>query len=169
MVTVVAMAVTVVMVVAMVTMVLVATVVVWRRETAMAATVAGVNHRDADGKDERDARGEMAQRCKRVVCTRDVPHKLIVERARGAPALLGPGVPSGSSSSSIRPQGWSVMTLSGVGREPRFTVTTPAVKHNRERKNGLTFTFSRSLPHHSTVSESGSASTPEVPALWIKS
>ena len=118
--TVVAMAVTVVMVVAMVTMVLVATVVVWRRETAMAATVAGVNHRDADGKDERDARGEMAQRCKRVVCTRDVPHKLIVERARGAPALLGPGVPSGSSSSSIRPQDWSVMTLSGVGREPRL-------------------------------------------------
>ena len=52
-VTVVAMAVTVVMVVAMVTMVLVATVVVWQRETVMAATVAGVNHRDAEGTDER--------------------------------------------------------------------------------------------------------------------
>jgi hypothetical protein len=69
-VTVVAMAVTVVMVVAMVTMVLVATVVVWRRETAMAATVAGVNHRD--GTDER-ARGERWRSgargwCARVMC-----------------------------------------------------------------------------------------------------
>ena len=63
--------VTVVTVVAVVTMVLVATVVVWRRATAMAATVAGVNHRDADGE---DARAEMAQRCRRVVCTRDLPH-----------------------------------------------------------------------------------------------
>jgi hypothetical protein len=72
-VTVVAMAVTVVTVVAVVTMVLAATVVVWRRET-MAATVAGVNHRDADGEDERVRRGEMAQWCRRVVCTRDVPH-----------------------------------------------------------------------------------------------
>ena len=71
-VTVVAMAVTVVMVVAMVTMVLVATVVVWRRETAMAATVTGVNHRDADGTDER-ARWERWRsgargRCARVMC-----------------------------------------------------------------------------------------------------
>jgi hypothetical protein len=68
-VTVVAMAVTVVMVVAMVTMVLVATVVVWRRETAMAATVAGVNHRDA----EERARGERWRSgargwCARVMC-----------------------------------------------------------------------------------------------------
>ena len=63
MVTVVAMAVTVVTVVAVVTMVLAATVVVWRRET-MAATVAGVNHRDADGEDERARResdGEAVQ------------------------------------------------------------------------------------------------------------
>ena len=63
-VTVVAMAVTVVTVVAVVTMVLAATVVVWRRETAMAATVAGVNHRDADGEDERARResdGEAVQ------------------------------------------------------------------------------------------------------------
>jgi hypothetical protein len=71
-VTVVAMAVTVVMVVAMVTMVLVATVVVWRRETAMAATVTGVNHRDADGTDER-ARWERWRSgargwCARVMC-----------------------------------------------------------------------------------------------------
>jgi len=51
----------------------------------------------------------MAQRCKRLVCTRDVPHKLIVERARGAPALLGPGVPSGTSSSSS--PDWSLKTL----------------------------------------------------------
>ena len=70
----VAMAVTVVTGVAVVTMVLAATVVVWRRETAMAATVAGVNHRDADGEDERVRSGEMAQWCRRVVCTRDVPH-----------------------------------------------------------------------------------------------
>ena len=71
-VTVVAMAVTVVMVVAMVTMVLVATVVVWRRETAMAATVAGVNHRDADGEDERARRERWRSGaggwCARVMC-----------------------------------------------------------------------------------------------------
>jgi hypothetical protein len=71
-VTVVAMAVTVVMVVAMVTKVLVATVVVGRRETVMAAMVAGVNHRDADGTDER-ARGERWRSgargwCAHVMC-----------------------------------------------------------------------------------------------------
>ena len=64
--------VTVVTVVAVVTMVLVATVVVWRRATAMAATVAGVNHRDADGEDER-ALGERWRSgaggwCARVIC-----------------------------------------------------------------------------------------------------
>ena len=67
----VAMAVTVVTVVAVVTMVLAATVVVWRRET-MAATVAGVNHRDADGEDERARRERWRSGaggwCARVMC-----------------------------------------------------------------------------------------------------
>ena len=68
-----AMAVIVVTVVAVVTMVLVATVVVWRRATAMAASLS----RKSSGRGRRgreSARGEMAQRCRRVVCTRDLPH-----------------------------------------------------------------------------------------------
>ena len=110
----------------------------------------GMAARDGDGcdggrskssgrgrKGRESARGEMAQRCKRLVCTRDVPHKLIVERARGAPALLGPGVPSGTSSSSI----------------PDCSVKTLGERRGRERsqgwndqKNGHACSFSRYHP-----------------------
>ena len=73
----------------------------------MAATVAGVNHRDADGEDGRARvkrwRSGAGGWCARVMC-RTANRGT---RARGAPALFGPGVPSGSSSSSILPRGSS--------------------------------------------------------------
>jgi hypothetical protein len=95
----------------------------------------------------------MAQRCKRLVCTRDVPHKLIVERARGAPALLGPGVPSGTSSSSI--PDCSVKTLKaseGAVNVHRDGTTKKMDTH--VRFHGTTH------DHHSTVSESGTSTPP---------